>query len=104
MRDEEDQKKYLYPPLVSPVQMFKGLLLTEWICVVIWPILGLFVFQIIGLMLGLIITATFYILFVRPNNKRMNLFHELCFSFRYLASKKIIKRKCREDLLDEKEE
>lgn len=95
---EEEKHNYYYPKYVPNQQLINGLFVTEWLIVVIPVSLGLILAGIIGLIIGLVLSGCLFFLFVRTDDKRNNLFHELSCVINYYTQQQFFRRTARKDI------
>lgn len=91
-------KEYFYPKYVPSQQIIKGLYVTEWLTTVAPAALGLMLFQIFGFIVGLVFSATLWIVFVRQEGQRTNFAYELSCILNYYTTQQEFRKTGRSEI------
>lgn len=97
-------KEYFYPKYVPSQQIIKGLYITEWFICVSPAAIGLILFQILGFIIGLVLSATLWFIFVRQDNQRTNFAYEIGCIINYYTTQQDFRKAPRVDIDDTVEE
>lgn len=94
----DSRKVYYYPKYVPNQQIIKGLFFTEWMLVVAPVAIGLFIKQMLGFIIGLVIGSGIWFIFYRKPDERTNLAHQITSVFNYYTSQQQFKKKARSEI------
>lgn len=93
-----EKKIYHYPPYVPSLLQFKGLLHYEWLIVFVLGAIPFFVWKLLGVIIGLALATTSWLVFYRKDGARENTVNQAIATLKFAFSQKIFIKRARENV------
>ena len=94
---QEKRKYYYYPTYAPSALQVKGLLMYEWIILVVIIVFSMFLFGTVGLLVGILIAVAIGLLWYRSEGNRMNTMNQFYSLISYSIRQQMFIKKERSD-------